>query len=249
MKKSYTSFASGLLVGVALFGGTTAYAAGIIAERSNHPIYVDGELVQMEAYSINGNNYVKLRDIGQAVGFNVFWKDGVQVDSDTPYTGEESKQETPKVAILNAEDVCQEIVDLTNDLRREHGLSTFATNDKLMEAAQVRAKEMAATTTYSHIRPDGRQYYTVTDCPYMAENIHRIAARYLTQHGVGLAEATVDGWANSETHLRNILNDRLSSIGVGIAKGVNASGEESWYCVQLFLYDGYLISRVNRSAQ
>ncbi len=248
MKKSYTSFAAGLLVGAALFGGTTAYAAGIIAERSNHPIYVDGELVQMEAYTINGNNYVKLRDIGQAVGFNVFWQDGVQVDSDTPYTGEESKQETPKVAILNAEDVCQEIVDLTNDLRREHGLSTFATNDKLMEAAQVRAKEMAATTAYSHIRPDGRQYYTVTDCPYMAENIHRIAARYLTQHGVGLAEATVDGWANSETHLRNILNDRLSSIGVGITKGVNASGEESWYCVQLFLYDGYLISRVNRSA-
>ena len=84
MKKSYTSFAAGLLVGVALFGGTTAYAAGILAERSSHPIYVDGKLVQMEAYTINGNNYVKLRDIGQAVGFNVFWKDGVQVDSDVP---------------------------------------------------------------------------------------------------------------------------------------------------------------------
>ena len=107
------------------------------------------------------------------------------------------------------------------------------------------AEEMAATTPYSHTRPDGRQYYTVTDCPYTAENIHRIATRYLTQHGVGLAEAAVDGWANSETHLRNILNDRLSSIGVGVAKGVNASGEESWYCVQLFLYNGYVISRVD----
>lgn len=127
-------------------------------------------------------------------------------------------------------------------------MPTFATNDKLMEAAQVRAEEMAATTTYSHTRPDGRQYYTVTDCPYTAENIHRIATRYLTQHGVGLAEAAVDGWVNSETHLRNILNDRLSSIGVGIAKGVNASGEESWYCVQLFLYDGYMISWVDSSA-
>lgn len=248
MKKSYTSFASGLLVGVALFGGTTAYAAGILAERSSHPIYVDGKLVQMEAYTINGNNYVKLRDIGQAVGFNVFWKDGVQVDSDVPYTGEAPKQGVPKETVLNTENVCQEIIDLTNDLRRERGLPTFATNDKLMEAAQVRAEEMASTTTYSHTRPDGRQYYTVTDCPYTAENIHRIATRYLTQHGVGLAEAAVDGWANSETHLRNILNDRLSSIGVGIAKGVNASGEESWYCVQLFLYDGYMISWVDSSA-
>lgn len=248
MKKSYTSFASGLLVGVALFGGTTAYAAGILAERSSHPIYVDGELVQMEAYTINGNNYVKLRDIGQAIGFNVFWKDGVQVDSDAPYTGEAPRQGVVNETVLNTEDVCQEIVGLTNDLRRKHGLSTFITNDKLMEAAQVRAEEMASTTTYSHTRPDGSQYYTVTDCPYTAENIHRIAARYLTQRGVGLAEAAVDGWANSETHLRNILNDRLSSIGVGIAKGVNASGEESWYCVQLFLYDGYMISWVDSSA-
>ena len=113
---------------------------------------------------------------------------------------------------------------------------------------QVRAEEMSSTTTYNHTRPDGSPYYTVTDCPYTAENIHRIATRYLTQHGVELAEAAVDGWVNSETHLRNILNDRLSSIGVGIAKGVNASGEESWYCVQLFLYDGYMISWVDSSA-
>ena len=239
------NFIIGFLCGALLFGGTTVYAAGIVAERSRHPIYVDGELVQMEAYTINGNNYVKLRDIGQVVGFNVFWKDGVQLDSDAPYTGEAPKQEVPKETALNTQDICREIVELTNDLRREHGLPTFATNDKLMEAAQVRAEEMAATTTYSHTRPDGSQYYTVTDCPYTAENIHRIAARYLTQHGVGLAEASVDGWANSETHLRNILNERLSSIGVGIAKGVNASGEESWYCVQLFLYNGYVISWVD----
>ena len=76
-----------------LFGGTAAYASGVVAEHSKHPIYVDGEQVQMEAYIINGNNYVKLRDIGKVVGFNVFWKDGVQVDSSTPYTGEEPKQE------------------------------------------------------------------------------------------------------------------------------------------------------------
>ena len=65
MKKPYTSFVTGLLVGVALFSGTTAYAAGIMAERSTHRIYVDGREVQMETYVINGNNYVKLRDIAR----------------------------------------------------------------------------------------------------------------------------------------------------------------------------------------
>ena len=59
-------FIIGFLCGALLFGGTTAYAAGIIAERSNHPIYVDGELVQMEAYTINGNNYVSGNPLTEA---------------------------------------------------------------------------------------------------------------------------------------------------------------------------------------
>lgn len=69
---------------------TTAYAAGIIAERCNHRILVDGKEVQMETYAINGNNYVKLRDVGDAVGFNVYWDSElgcVQVEIDKPYTG------------------------------------------------------------------------------------------------------------------------------------------------------------------
>ena len=98
MKKPYTSFVTGLLVGVALFSGTTAYAAGIMAERSTNRIFVDGKEVQMEAYVINGNNYVKLRDIGEKVGFNVYWDSSngcVQVKSGTPYTGEAPAKAEP----------------------------------------------------------------------------------------------------------------------------------------------------------
>ena len=68
------SFAAGFLTCLLLTGvTTTAFAAGIMAERSNHRIFVDGQEVQMEAYVINGNNYVKLRDIGEQVGFNIYW--------------------------------------------------------------------------------------------------------------------------------------------------------------------------------
>ena len=87
MKKPYTSFVTGLLVGVAMFGGATAHAAGIMAERSTHRVFVDGREVQMEAYRIKGNNYVKLRDIGEQVGFNVYWDSDngcVQVESGKP---------------------------------------------------------------------------------------------------------------------------------------------------------------------
>ena len=51
------SFAAGFLTGLLVVGvTTTAYAAGIMAERSTHRVFVDGREVQMEAYVINGNN-------------------------------------------------------------------------------------------------------------------------------------------------------------------------------------------------
>ena len=34
-----------------------------------------------------GSNYVKLRDVGELVGFNVYWDGAVQIDSNAPYTG------------------------------------------------------------------------------------------------------------------------------------------------------------------
>ena len=79
------SFVVGFLTGLLVVGvTTTAYAAGIMAERSHHRVVIDGKEVQMEAYVINGNNYVKLRDIGEQVDFNVYWDSDngcVQVES------------------------------------------------------------------------------------------------------------------------------------------------------------------------
>ena len=89
-RKILIPFCTGIVLGAILFGGAAAYAAaGVMAERSAQAVYVDGQRVELEAYNIGGNNYVKLRDIGAAVDFNVYW-DGsaVQIQSGTPYTGE-----------------------------------------------------------------------------------------------------------------------------------------------------------------
>ena len=45
--KRIGSFFAGLLLGTMLFGGTTAYAAGVIADLSNHQFFVDGKEVKM----------------------------------------------------------------------------------------------------------------------------------------------------------------------------------------------------------
>ena len=78
------------MLAVALILGPTANAAVeyLKAVPSNQVIYLDGEQVELQTYLINGENYVRLRDIGQAVDFNVYGDGAVQIDSGTPYTGE-----------------------------------------------------------------------------------------------------------------------------------------------------------------
>ena len=258
MKKKIFTLLTGLFIGAVITGGASAYTAGILAERSTNRIYVNGQEVQMEAYTINGNNYVKLRDIGKAVRFEVYW-DGdekcVQIESDKPYTGEApvkvktSEPASQPEVTTPADDVDamkQDIVDRTNALRREKGVAALRVNDKLMRAAQVRAVEMAAHTVYSHTRPNGEKFNTVTDCPYMAENIHRIADWVLSDQT--LTERAVADWSTSTAHRKNMVNPKLSAIGVGLARGVNDNGDPCWYCVQLFLYDGYAITRVDPPA-
>ena len=61
--------ASGVLLGVAI--AAPAAGAALTAQQSTQKIVVDGQPVQIEAYSINGSNYCKLRDVGKAVGFHV----------------------------------------------------------------------------------------------------------------------------------------------------------------------------------
>ena len=92
-KQNITAMVTGMAIGASLVGGA---AAGIVAEPTWQNIYVDGQQASMTAYNIAGNNYVRLRDIGQQVGFNVYWSDGVQIDTDAPYTGMEIQLPTPE---------------------------------------------------------------------------------------------------------------------------------------------------------
>ena len=255
------SFAAGFLTCLLLAGvTTTAYAAGIVAERSHHRIVVDGKEAQMEAYVINGSNYVRLRDIGKAVGFEVYW-DGdakcVQVESGKPYTGiapvkaETSEPASQPEVTRPADDVDamkQDIIDRTNALRKENGVAALRVNDKLMQAAQVRADEMAASGVYSHTRPDGRKSNTVTDSKYTGENLHNISELYLEQQHKTLSEAVVELWSNSKAHADNMTSSRYGEIGVGLARGIDKDGFDCWYCVQVFLLDGCEVTWVDTPA-
>ena len=255
MKKSLYLIA-GILIGITLFGGSSVLAAGITAERSTNRIYVDGQEVHLTAYNINGNNYVMLRDVGRAVDFNVYWDSDakcVQVESGKPYTGEapakaEDTKSTEQPVQTDVAAAKQDIVDRTNALRRAKDVAALRVNDKLMQAAQVRAEEMAASGVYSHTRPDGRKSNTVTDSRYTGENIHSISELYLNQQQKTLSEAVVDLWSNSKAHADNMTSSRYGEIGVGLARGIDKDGFDCWYCVQVFLLDGCEVTWVDTTA-
>ena len=243
----------GLVLGLTLSSPAARAVESLKVTLSTNRILVDGKEIRLTAYNINGNNYVMLRDVGKTVGFEVYWDADtkcVQIESDKPYTGEAPVKSaaTKPVEEPVQTDVAaakQDIIDRTNAIRREQGISALTVNAKLMQAAQVRADEMAASGIYSHTRPDGRKSNTVTDSRYTGENIHSISELYLEQQQKTLSEAVVNLWSNSKAHADNMTSSRYGEIGVGLARGVNQNGLDCWYCVQVFLLDGCEVTWVD----
>ena len=205
MKKK--DFALGILCGAMLFNGATAMAAGIIAEPTWQQIYVDGEQVSMTAYIIAGSNYVKLRDIGQRVGFNVYWADGVQIDTDAPYTGVAPLQEENELPTI--EEIRQEMIQRINEVRRENGVSELTVNQSLMDAAQ----KCSAMLNTSHKNKE--ECLTVAACGYP----HGFGSNLTVMVGTGMnriAEKAVANWMNSPGHFETMVNAACDTLGVGV---------------------------------
>lgn len=80
--QSYTS------VGGELAAGSGANQQAVL---NTSTVYLDGKQINLTAYTIQGNNYFKLRDLGQTFDFGVGW-DGanntVTIDTSTGYTPE-----------------------------------------------------------------------------------------------------------------------------------------------------------------
>ena len=205
MKKK--DFALGILCGAMLFNGATAMAAGIIAEPTWQKIYVDGEQVSMTAYNIAGSNYVKLRDIGQRVGFNVYWADGVQIDTDAPYTGVAPLQEENELPTI--EEIRQEMIQRINEVRRENGVSELTVNQSLMDAAQ----KCSAMLNTSHKNKE--ECLTVAACGYP----HGFGSNLTVLVGTGMnriAEKAVNNWVNSPGHFQTMVDADCDTLGVGV---------------------------------
>ena len=203
-KKAITAMVTGMAIGAAL---VSEAAAGIVAEPTWQKIYVDGQQVSMTAYNIAGQNYVRLRDIGQQVGFNVYWENGVQIDTDAPYTGVAPVQEVSSQPTIM--EIWEEMIQHINEVRRKYGVQELTVNQSLMDAAQECSSylytkhnnrvecETVAASGYPHGFGSNLTVFTVTD-------LERIS------------EKAVANWENSPGHLATMIDPNCDTIGVGV---------------------------------
>ena len=203
-KQNITAMVTGMAIGASLVGGA---AAGIVAEPTWQKIYVDGQQVSMAAYNIAGNNYVRLRDIGQQVGFNVYWSDGVQIDTDAPYTGVAPVQEA--TALPTNMEIREDMIRRINEVRRKHGATELTVNQALMDAAQ----ECSSRLYTSHHNRE--ECEAVLDAGYphgFGSNLTVLVGTSVTS----IAEKAVANWERSPGHLETMISADGDTLGVGV---------------------------------
>lgn len=207
---------------------------GAVAIPSGQRIAVDGIYVRMQAYQIGGNNYVKLRDIGLQADFGVGYDNTTGRVSIYPslFYGEEPA-ETPATPDADTlDEYAQEVIRLTNEERAKAGLPALEVNDKLMQAAAIRAEEI--TEKFSHTRPNGTDASTICDEVGIELTARVIFAENIVKSTVlssDIAANNMQAWMNSEGHRNQILRNDLSEIGVAYA----IAPDGTVYGTQLFL--------------
>lgn len=100
--------------------------------------------------------------------------------------------------------MAKETLDLVNQERANAGLPALAWDDSLEICAMVRATEV--TTTWSHNRPDGSEYWTVNSELMWGENLAK---------GQKTAAEVVSQWMGSPLHKENLLGD-FTTCGIAI---------------------------------
>ena len=135
----------------------------------------------------------------------------------------------PGVLGISSSITSQEIVNLTNQVRQQNGLSDLTLNQSLIEAASLKAGDMVAKNYWAHTSPNGITPWSFFQNVgykylYAGENL----ARDFTN-----SSSVIDAWMNSPTHRDNILSSRYQEIGIAVIHDT-FQGQPTTLVVQMF---------------
>lgn len=122
-------------------------------------------------------------------------------------------------------DLINEVYEITNNYRSLVGVSSLTLDSSLVEAANIRAKELS--DSFSHTRPNGSSCFTVLSELGISYGTagENIAAGYSSSQSV------MEGWRSSSGHYQNIISSKFKKIGIG----VNIINNQ-YYWVQIFIF-------------
>lgn len=106
------------------------------------------------------------------------------------------------------------VIELVNDVRKDHGLKPLSYNTSLRNAARRHSRDMACNNFLSHTGSDGsspgdRIISAGYNYSWYAENIAASSSSSFTP------QQAVNLWMNSQGHKDNILSDKAKHVGVG----------------------------------
>ena len=201
---------------------------------STQKVYLEDERVNIHAYSIDGYNYFKLRDLSEVLGFTVEWNSEEKIISitseylyvedtreyaDRKKAYDEAKKQREKDT-AGMEDEEGDMLVLINRERELRGLRKLKKNDELNKIAELRAEELE--DYFHHIRPDGTRWYK------LLEGMDYDDATELIAYGSDHAASVLAAWMDYQPDRGEILEKNYEEIGVGYD-----SGEDTWTVILL----------------
>jgi hypothetical protein len=119
--------------------------------------------------------------------------------------------------------------DLTNEERQSQNLLALNTNPILNKAAAMKANDMATNGYFAHTSPDGKTpWYWLAQVGYK----YQYAGENLAINFTDSKDVT-NAWMNSPTHRANIVKDKYTEVGTGVATGMY-EGKETVFVAQVY---------------
>ncbi|MGM0502147.1 MAG: CAP domain-containing protein, partial [Bacillota bacterium] len=154
-------------------------------------------------------------------------KNNIQQRKQTPQDNEPKQQNIASKTNNQLETMKKRVISLVNQERKKRGLKLYQHNPKVANVAQKKAEDMRNNNYFSHQSPTyGSPFEMLKQF-----NIKYSAAGENIAKGQKTAQEVMNSWMNSAGHRKNILSQKYTQIGVGLAK--NSQGTTHW--VQLFI--------------
>lgn len=107
------------------------------------------------------------------------------------------------------------LLEQTNLVRSQNGIAKLKLNDKLNQAAYLKAQNMFAKQYWAHNAPDGTQPWKwLGDVGYNYDTAGENLAKNFAS-----ANMTITAWMNSPEHRGNILNSNYQDVGFAVMNG------------------------------